>query len=172
MVAVDGPGSDEDIPNMRMGPGDVKIDTIEVHSLWDPVGVEVLNVGETPVYVVIFDRSHVVPYTDSGNVDWDSIVAGSALNPNYQGIVLSAGESWDTEVEIQSIFDTHLILCRVAGFDDGIGELRITMDYVDDELIWSALLFSLPAFLIAGLVLAQAMGSEAEVSEQASDEES
>ena len=172
MVAVDGPGSDEDIPNMRMGPGDVKIDTIEVHSLWDPVGVEVLNVGETPVYVVIFDRSHVVPYTDSGNVDWDSIVAGSALNPNYQGIVLSAGESWDTEVEIQSIFDTHLILCRVAGFDDGIGELRITMDYVDDELIWSALLFSLPAFLIAGLVLAQAMGSEDEVSEQASDEES
>ena len=171
-VAVDGSGTAEDVPNTRLGPGDVNIDTIEVHSLWDPVGVEVLNVGETPVHVVIVDRSHVVPHTDSGYVDWDSIVADSALNPDFQSIVLDAGESWEVEVETQSIFDTHLILCRVAGIADGVGELRITMDYVDDELIWSALLFSVPAFLIAGLVVDQRLGrSEDEVGEQATDEE-
>ena len=64
------------------------------------------------------------------------------------------------------------VLCRVAGIADGVGEVRITMDYVDDELIWTAMLLSIPAFLIAGLVLAQTVASEEEVGEQASDEES
>jgi hypothetical protein len=53
-----------------------------------------------------------------------------------------------------------------------VGELHITMDYVDDELIWSAMLLSVPAFLITGLVIDLAMRrSEDEVSEQAADEE-
>ena len=157
---------------MRIGADDVNVDTIEVHSLWDPVGVEIVNIGETPVYVVVVDRSHVVSHTDKGHVDWDSIVAGSALNPDFQGVVLDMGESWMTEVETPSIYDTHLILCRVAGIAEGVGELHITMDYVDDELIWSAMLLSVPAFLITGLVIDQAMRrSEDEVSEQAADEE-
>jgi hypothetical protein len=46
------------------------------------------------------------------------------------------------------------------------------MGYVDDELIWSALLLSVPAFFIAGLVIEQAMRrSEGKVGEQAADEE-
>ena len=172
VFAVDGAGTEEDTPNIRFGLGDVNIDTIEVHSLWDPVGVEVRNVGEAPVYVVIVDRSHVVPHTDRGFVDWDSIVAGSALNPDFQSVILDAGESWAAEVSTPSIFDTHLILCRVAGVADGVGELRITMDYVDDELIWSALLLSVPAFLITGLVIDQVIRrSEGEMGEQRSDEE-
>jgi len=157
---------------MRLGPDDVNIDTIEVHSLWDPVGVRILNVGETPVEVLIVDRSHVVPNTNGGYVDWDAIVAGSALNPDFQNTSIPAEGSWETEVETPSIFDTHLILCRMSGLYDGVGELRITMDYVDDELIWSALLLSVPAFFIAGLVIEQVMRrSEDEVGEQASDEE-
>ena len=172
VFAVDGAGTEEDTPNIRFGPGDVNIDTIEVHSLWDPVGVEVRNVGEAPVYVVIVDRSHVVPHTDRGFVDWDSIVASSALNPDFQSVILDAGESWAAAVSTPSIFDTHLILCRVAGVADGVGELRITMDYVDDELIWSALLLSVPAFLITGLVIDQVIRrSEDEMGEQRSDEE-
>ena len=172
VFAVDGAGTEEDTPNIRFGLGDVNIDTIEVHSLWDPVGVEVRNVGEAPVYVVIVDRSHVVPHTDRGFVDWDSIVASSALNPDFQSVILDAGESWAAEVSTPSIFDTHLILCRVAGVADGVGELRITMDYVDDELIWSALLLSVPAFLITGLVIDQVIRrSEGEMGEQRSDEE-
>jgi len=171
VFAVDGAGTEEDTPNIRFGPGDVNIDTIEVHSLWDPVGVEVRNVGEAPVYVVIVDRSHVVPHTDRGFVDWDSIVASSALNPDFQSVILDAGESWAAEVSTPSIFDTHLILCRVAGIADGVGELRITMDYVDDELLWSALLSSVPAFLITGLVIDQVIRrSEDEMGEQRADE--
>ena len=46
------------------------------------------------------------------------------------------------------------------------------MHYVTDELIWSAILLSIPAFLIAGLVLAQTVISEDEMGEQAPDEES
>jgi len=134
--------------------------------------VRILNVGETPVEVLIVDRSHVVPHTNGGYVDWDAIVAGSALNPDFQITSLPAEGSWETEVETPSIFDTHLILCRMSGLYDGVGELRITMDYVDDELIWSALLLSVPAFFIAGLVIEQMMRrSEDEVGEQASDEE-
>jgi len=35
--------------------------------------------------------------------------------------------------------------------NDGVGELRITSQYVDDELIWSAVLASWPAFIIFGV---------------------
>jgi hypothetical protein len=59
----------------------------------------------------------------------------------------------------------------VAGIADGVGELRITMDYVDDELLWSALLSSVPAFLITGLVIDQVIRrSEDEMGEQRADE--
>ena len=169
IVAVDGSGTDEDIPNMRIGPEDVKIDTIEVHSLWDPVGVSIRNIGDSGVGVLILERIDVVPHVNGGDVDWDSILTSLPEIENYQIATLSPGESWEAEVETPSIFDTHLILCHSLG--GGLGELRITMEYVDDELIWSAMLLSVPAFLIAGIVLAQAVASEDEVSEQASDEE-
>ena len=154
---------------MRIGPEDVKIDTIEVHSLWDPVGVSIRNIGDSGVGVLILERIDVVPHVNGGDVDWDSILTSLPEIENYQIATLSPGESWEAEVETQSIFDTHLILCHSLG--GGLGELRITMEYVDDELIWSAMLLSVPAFLIAGIVLAQAVASEDEVSEQASDEE-
>ena len=55
--------------------------------------------------------------------------------------------------------------------DEGVGEVRITMHYVDDELIWSALLLSVPAFLITGLVIDQMIRrSEDEMGEQRPDE--
>ena len=170
MVAVDGTGTDEDIPNMRLGPGDVNIDTIEVHSLWDPVGVEVLNVGEHHVHAIILHRSLVVEHVDRGTVDWESIV--SSLSPNdFQDLIIDPGQSWETEVSTPSIFDTHLVLVKSA-YDGEFSEIRITMQYVDDELIWSALLLSVPAFLIAGLAVDQTLGrSEDEVGEQTADEE-
>ena len=171
MVAVDGSGTDEDIPNMRLGSGDVNIDTIEVHSLWDPVGIEVLNVGEHHVHAIILHRSLVVEHTDRGTVDWESIV--NSLSPNdFQDLIIDPGQSWETEVSTPSVFDTHLVLVKSA-YDGEFSEIRITMHYVDDELIWSALLFSVPAFLITGLVIDQVIRrSEDDMGEQASDEES
>ena len=170
MVAVDGSGADEDIPNMRLGPGDVNIDTIEVHSLWDAVGVEVSNVGEHSVHAIILHRSLVVGHVDRGTVDWESIV-NSLPAAEYQDMVIDSGISWQTEVSTPSVFDTHLILVKPA-FDGEYSEVRVTMHYVDDELIWSATLLSVPAFLIAGLVIDQKLRrSEDEVGEQAADEE-
>ncbi|SVA59921.1 uncharacterized protein METZ01_LOCUS112775 [marine metagenome] len=168
-VAVDGPGSDEDIPNMRLGPGDVNIDTIEVHSLWDPVGVEVSNVGEHSVHAIILHRSLVVEHVDRGTVDWESIV-GSLPPAELQDMVIDPGISWQTEVSTPSIFDTHLILVKPA-FVGEYSEVRVTMHYVDDELIWTAMILSVPAFLIAGLVIDQKLGrSEDEMGEQRPNE--
>ena len=170
-VAVDGPGTDEDIPNIRLGPGDVNIDTIEVHSLWDPVRVEVSNVGEHHVHAIILHRSLVVEHVDRGTVDWESIVSSLSSN-EFQDLIIDPGQSWETEVSTPSIFDTHLVLVKSA-YDGDFSEIRITMHYVDDELIWSALLLSVPAFFITGLVIEQATRrSEDEVGEQAADEES
>ena len=151
--AIDGPGADEDIPNYRLGEGDVKLDTIEVHSLSHPVGVEVRNVGETPVDVMIVDRDQVVPYSDRGIIDWDLVITDSTMDENFRLLSLAEGELLQTEVEIESLFDSYLVLLRVSESADGIAEVRITMDYVDDELMWSALLASWPSFIIFGLVV-------------------
>ena len=169
-VAVDGGGSNDEIANMRLGPDDVKIDTIEVHSFWDPVGVEVRNVGEESVHVIILHRSLVVDNVERGEVDWESIV-NPLTTDEFQEIVIDPGLIWETEVSTPSIGDTHLILVKTAHEGD-FSEVRVTMHYVTDELIWSAILLSIPAFLIAGLVLAQTVNSEDEMGEQASDEES
>ena len=177
MVAVDGPGTDEDIPNMRLGPGDVNIDTIEVHSLWDPVMIEISNLGEAPIYLLIVDRDSVVPYADNGDVEWAPMVIEieqgppPTSDPFYQKKLILAGETWETEALTPSIFDTQLILVLMDENDEGVGEIRITMHYVDDELIWSALLLSVPAFLITGLVIDQMIRrSEDEMGEQRADE--
>ena len=151
--AIDGPGADEDIPNYRLGNGDVKLDTIEVHSLSHPVGVEIRNVGENPVDVMIVDRDQVVPYSDRGIIDWDSIISDSTTDSNFILSSLAEGELLNTEVEIESLFDSYLVLLRVSESADGIAEVRITMDYVDDELMWSALLASWPSFIIFGIVV-------------------
>ena len=151
--AIDGPGADEDIPNYRLGNGDVKLDTIEVHSLSHPVGVEIRNVGENPVDVMIVDRDQVVPYSNKGIIDWDSIITDSTIDSNFRLSSLAEGELLNTEVEIESLFDSYLVLLRVSESADGIAEVRITMDYVDDELMWSALLASLPSFIIFGIVV-------------------
>ena len=155
-VFVDGSGSEKQNPNFRFGQGDVAIDTIEVHSLNHPVIVEIINVGEYPVYIAIVDRDHVIPHVENGNVDWQGIVAGSASNPDLNGKTLAPGEAWTTEVSTSSIWDIHLVLARLTGTEQGEGEVRITMQNYDDELIWSAVLFSLPAFFITGLVVVMA----------------
>ncbi len=155
-VIVDGSGSEEQNPNFRFGQGDVAIDTVEVHSLSHPVIVEIINVGEYPVYVAIVDRDHVIPHVDRGDVDWSGIVAGSALNPDFSAETLGPGESWTTEVSTSSLSDVHLVLAKLTGTEQGEGEVRITMEYFDDELLWSAVLVSLPAFFITGLVAAMA----------------
>ena len=152
-VIVDGGGSEDQNPNFRFGQGDVAIDTVEVHSLSHPVIVEVINVGEYPVYVAIVDRD-AIPHVDRGDVDWSGIVAGSALNPDFSAETLEQAV-WTTGTRPHHLgypsgtSQTHRNR-------QGEGEVRITMQYFDDELIWSAVLVSLPAFFITGLVVVMA----------------
>ena len=117
------------------------------------MGVEIRNVGENPVDVMIVDRDQVVPHSDRGMIDWDSIISDSTMDSNFNLSSLAEGELLNTEVEIESLFDSYLVLLRVSESSDEIAEVRITMEYVDDELIWSALLASWPSFIIFGIVV-------------------
>ncbi|MED6312840.1 MAG: hypothetical protein VX653_03260 [Candidatus Thermoplasmatota archaeon] len=156
--AIDGPGTDENIPNYRLGPGDFIIDTVEVHSLSHPVIVEISNVGEPNPELVgtmglscgIWKRSHIVDYFDRGRFAAGYDFYDLLDEPHHKVNWLKPGESWQEEIETDSIFDTNLIVCDSP---DGVSELRITMHYFDDELMWSALLSSWPSFIIFGIAV-------------------
>ena len=95
---------------MRLGPGDVNIDTIEVHSLWDPVRIEISNLGEAPIYLFIVDRDSLIPYVDNGDVDWVpmfiEIEQGpweeTPSDPFYQKKYILEGRSEEHTSELQS----------------------------------------------------------------------
>ncbi|MDC3326334.1 hypothetical protein OAV53_01365 [Euryarchaeota archaeon] len=148
---VDGPGTDENEANMRVGIGDVNLDTIEVHSLWDPVFVDVSNVGENNLDILLIQRKYVQPHVEKGIFNWDS------FEDSGQFIFLPSNESIELEVNPTTLFDVYIILVRISEAidldSDALGEVRISSHYVDDKLLWTGLLVSLPAFIITGIVL-------------------
>jgi len=161
-VTVDGPGTNEDAPTMRVGPGDVNLDVIEVHSLWHPADVEIRNVGESDVEVLIVHRNSVEEHAKRGVIDWQSITDGEVR-------LLKTGEILHEEVDTPSVYDGHFVLVTNQG-NSGIGEVRITIEYVDSGLLWSAIISSIPAFAITGLVIGGLYFSENEVGEEIADE--
>ena len=148
---VDGPGTDEDEANIRVGIGDINLDTIEVHSLWDPVFVDVSNVGNYDIDVLLIQRDNVEEHVEKGIFDWNSFVSEGQLTS------LQTNTSIELEVTPDSLFDIYVILVKISESDaldsDALGEVRITPHYVDDKLLWTGLLASLPAFIITGIVL-------------------
>ena len=148
---VDGPGTDENEANMRVGIGDVNLDTIEVHSLWDPVFVDVSNVGGNNLDILLIQRKYVQPHVEKGIFNWDS------FEDSGQFIFLPSNESIELEVNPTTLFDVYVILVRISESidldSDALGEVRISAHYVDDKLLWTGLLVSLPAFIITGIVL-------------------
>lgn len=148
---VDGPGTDENEANMRVGIGDVNLDTIEVHSLWDPVFVDVSNVGGNNLDILLIQRKYVQPHVEKGIFNWDS------FEDSGQFIFLPSNESIELEVNPTTLFDVYVILVRISESidldSDALGEVRISSHYVDDKLLWTGLLVSLPAFIITGIVL-------------------
>ena len=147
---IDGPGTDEELPNYRFGNGDVNLDTIEVHSLWDNVDVEVSNVGEWSAEIMLIKIDAVEPHTDRGQIDWD------AFSDQGTVVTLNSGDMVNFEVSTKSLTDVSVILMRLSPTDsssDALGEIRITPHYVDDELIWSGLAASWPAFIIFGIAV-------------------
>ena len=148
---VDGPGTDEEEANMRVGIGDINLDTIEVHTLWDPVYVDVSNVGEYDLDVLLIQRDNVEQYVEKGIFDWDSFVSEGDL------FLLGINNSTEFEVTPDNLFDVYIILVRLSDASNlesgALGEIRITPHYVDDELLWTGFLVSLPAFIITGIVI-------------------
>ena len=146
-VVVDGPGVEGEEPTMRLGPGDVNLDVVEVHSLWHPAEVEIRNVGEESLEVIVVHRDLVLEHVDHGVIFWNSLPGGQiqSLGPN---------ESISMEVDTPSVRDGHFVLVSHQGAS-GIGEARVTTEYVDEGLVWSAVLCSIPCFAIVGYVLAE-----------------
>jgi len=163
-VIVDGPGTNDEAPTMRVGPGDVNLEVIEVHSLWHPADVEVSNVGGEAVEVLIIHRDAVENHAKDGEIDWTAFSEQEAR-------LLGPGEILSKQVETPSVFDGHYVLVTHQG-DSGIGEVRITIEYVDGGLLWSAILFSIPAFAVTGLVIGKLYFSEDEMGEEITNEES
>ena len=148
---VDGPGTDENEANMRVGIGDINLDTIEVHTLWDPVYIDVSNVGGNELEILLIQRDNVEQHVEKGIFNWDSFVSEGEL------ILLEVNNSIQFEVIPDNLFDVYIILVRIsdsANLDsEAMGEVRITPHYVDDELLWTSFLVSLPAFIITGIVI-------------------
>ena len=148
---IDGSGTDEDEANMRFGIGDVNLDTIEVHSLWDPVIVDVYNVGDYDVEVLMIQRDLVEKHAEKGIFYWDQFVSNGNLS------VIEANSTLTFTIAPDSLFDVHILLVRLSNSDniedDSLGEVRIVSNYVDDELIFTGFLVSFPAFIITGIVI-------------------
>ena len=161
-VVVDGPGTDEDTPTMRVGPGDVNLDVVEVHSLWHPAEVGIRNVGDEDVEVLIIHRDAVERHAQDGVIDWASLSDGDVR-------LLEPGDSLDEQIETPSVYDGHFVLVTNQG-DSGVGEVRVTIEYVDGSLLWSAIISSIPSFAITGLVIGGIYFSEDEVSEKIANE--
>ena len=161
-VVVDGPGTDEDTPTMRVGPGDVNLDVIEVHSLWHPAEVGIKNVGDEDVDVLIIHRDSVEEHANGGVIDWQSLSDGDVIS-------LKPGDSLDEQVETPSVYDGHFVLVTNQG-NSGVGEVRITIEYVDGSLLWSAIISSIPSFAITGFVIGGLYFSEDEVGEKIANE--
>ena len=162
-VVVDGPGTDDSEPTMRVGPGDVNLDVVEVHSLWHPAEVEVRNVGGESVELLVIHRDMVQEHAGDGRIDWSAF--------SEQDIrLLGPGEEYIVEVDTPTVYDGHYVLVSNQG-EDGVGEVRITIEHVDGQLIWSAVLSSIPSFAITGLVMGWMFVSDEDiVGEQTADE--
>jgi len=158
-IVIDGPGTSDDEPNYRLGLEDVNLETIEVHSLSNPVNVEVINVGEESVQLLLIKTSIAEKHAEKGIFDWE------ALSSKGELFSLSPKENTSFSVTTESIYDSYIILSKLKNHDscsefsdceimkNSVGEIRIITHYFDDELIWSAYIVSLPSFYIVGYVL-------------------
>ena len=148
---IDGSGTDEDEANMRFGTGDINLDTIEVHSLSDPVTVDVFNVGDNDVEVLLIQRDFVQVHAEKGIFYWDQFVSNGNLS------ILEVNSSLTFTIIPDSLFDVSIVLVRLSNSenleDDSLGKVRIVSNYVDDELIYTGFLVSFPAFIITGIVI-------------------
>ena len=107
-------------------------------------------------------RDAVEEHANGGVIDWLSLSDGDVR-------LLEPGDSLHEQVETPSIYDGHFVLVTNQG-NSGVGEVRITIEYVDGSLLWSAIISSIPSFAITGLVIGGLYFSEDEVGEKIANE--
>ncbi|MBF93473.1 MAG: hypothetical protein CMB78_06860 [Euryarchaeota archaeon] len=147
LVVVDGPGTDEDAATMRLGPGDVNLDVVEVHSLWHPAEIEVRNVGDESLEVIVVHRDLVEDHAIGGKIVWSGLSGQEIYSIGPGGKIME-------EVYTPTVSDGHYVLVSHQG-DSGEGEARVTIKYVDEDLLWSAVLCSMPCFGIVGWLMSE-----------------
>jgi hypothetical protein len=130
-----------------------------VHSVTNPVNIEVINIGEESVQLLLIKTSIAEKHAKKGIFDWD------ALSSEGELFLLSPKENTSFSVTTESIYDSYVILSKLQKpescseildceiMKNSVGEIRIITHYFDDELIWSAYMASLPSFYIVGYVL-------------------
>ena len=147
-VAINGPGTDSEHPDFRMEGDDVRLDTLEVHSLSDPTIVTITNVGDVPVQILLIDRSLVEPLADRGVIDFESAL------PHGSSKTLEADSEWSFEYFPENILDVDVILMRAVQGSSGIAEVAVLADYPDsDILLVSGILLCIPSFMLTGLFI-------------------
>ena len=95
---------------------------------------------------MVIHRDEVEEHANDGLIEW------SALPLDGNAVTLGSGESLQAEVMTPTIFDGHFVILSNQG-ESGIGEVRVTVEYVDDELVYSALAMSAVSFAIMGWVV-------------------
>ena len=122
LCVIDGSGTNEDEANMRFGIDDVNLDTIEVHSLWDPVIIDVFNVGDNDVEVLLIQRDFVEEYAEKGIFQWDQFVSKGNLS------IVEVNSSLTFTITPDSLFDVNIVLVRLSNSEnleeDSLGEVR------------------------------------------------
>mgnify|MGYP002879954494 FL=1 len=145
-ASINGPGTDSDHPDFRMEGDDVRLDTLEIHSLSTPTVVTVTNVGDVPVQILLVGRDFIEPLADRGFIDFESaLVHGSSKT-------LEAGSEWSFEHLPENLLNVDVILMRSVGGSDEIAEVSILAVYpYSDMLLVSGILLCLPSFGLMGL---------------------
>ena len=103
--------------------------------------------GEESLEVIVVHRDIVLEHVDDGVIIWNSF-------PREHIQSVSPSESISMEVDTPSVYDGHFILVSHQGVS-GIAEARVTTEYVDEGLVWSAVLCSIPCFAIVGYMVAE-----------------
>ena len=147
-VAINGPGTDSEHPDFRMEGDDVRLDTLEIHSLSTPTIVTVTNVGDVPVQILLVDRDFVEPLADRGFIDFESAL------PHGLSKTLEGDSEWSFEHLPENLLDVDVILMRSAQGSNEIAEVAVLADYPDsDTLLVSGILLCLPSFGLMGLFI-------------------
>ena len=145
MGTVEGPGTNPANPDFRMEGDDVRLETLEVHSLDQPVIITVENLGQVTVQALLADIENVEPHADRGIIDFDSVIPMGTYS------MLRPGSTWTLEYTPESITENKVILFKAATTESGVAEVSLLNEYPDsDTLLFSGFLISMFSFVIAG----------------------